>query len=986
MVGKYLPAILIPGLGGSRLWRKNDNEEGGWQRVWFSEIRKFLLHPAEVTLDSLSMMPEISDNDGLLWQDSPTFVEDFGGLEGIKCLAKIPEEKTPQGILLPQTGYEGLELQWQSKTSVAVPGTTVMEAWINQPYLKNSENRTYRFLDYKGHPMDWRLPPWQINWKATKILIENAKEPVILIAYSLGSVYLNYFLNHEVDQEWKDNHIKLFVSLGAPFKGSSLSAELVLNPQPLDSKGSPQGAYSAAQETLNEGLNKLNNIVQKGLNAFDQILSRTYTDPSISLTTILNGKNDFGRLNSSTIRQNSNIYTSKDSVITTTSFVEESDDEYGISAVADILHGYVESLRSCTKSIGSSYVLLPDVYINKKMTSDFEKQRIIDETFKKLVIEEEDNEDNKRTILSKDPGVKTLCVWGELEGATTWVTDSDTLKRSKGKGDGTVEVTSSSSCMDWNNVTGLRLNGVNHYGMVQRQDVIAEVLLQISKETAKVDNYPDLIPHRVHARDLQASLVDDTVIAHAHHNIKDNDGFKHTLMKDMHGLNEAGPLFILWSVICGIGFVTFMMSTLKFVKRFSSHMYELCSRTMRGISRGIVTALGGQMPPSSRDRQVSSIVGGVRSVIAGGTAADSLTTPLLLDNTRDRIMINHQWPIVGSSPIVDGATLEHRNDRAEILRENEKQKGPQNREYIHDINALPGEYGYANFHTSLDNSFSYSTGGLSMQRPSRLAQAKHWQLGYRQSPGVRGGEMPAHRWLPTKGEEEYYGLIGGMYPYEEQFNGYDMYGNEIVDSAGGAGFRRGFRDGRVISHNRLHYGGGSPVLNKSPPRDNSYRGAGGVNVNEESVEAVQRSAYLERLRLKQAESRFNHLLTNSSHQQPHGSAVTDPISVTSTKDGKHLLEGLTITEEDSTPTVPTGTGVKHHRSIRLPPLIRGTPNTRSNTKRVHDIGDGHKPNITSIIESGEGTGAILGSNGNINGVVALSDFALGKTHYGADGQ
>jgi len=610
------------------------------------------------------------------------------------------------------------------------------------------------------------------------------------------------------------------------------------------------------------------------------------------------------------------------------------------------------------------------------LTPDIQKQRIIDLSFDKLVSNKGDN----RTILSKDPGVKTLCVWGELEGNTTWVTDKDTLKRSKGKGDGTVEVMSSSSCMDWKNVQGLKLGGVDHYGLIQRQEVIAQVLLHISEALGSPVSNDGPAVYHLHARDLLASAVDDSNVFSAHvAATQTSDGFSHAFMSDIHGFNKGGPLFILWTVVCGIGFITFLMSTLKFIRRFSTHMYDMMTRTMHGISRGIVTALGGQMPAASGDRTAT-----LASVVVAGGGGDPLTAPLIMENTRDRVLVNHhQWPIIGSSPIIDG-TLEHRNDHigSSLLRDNAEHQriGIQNREYIQDMNPLPGEYGHGNLHNSMENSLSYSTGGVSMQRPSRLARANHWQMGYRHSPGVHGGDMSVPRWLPTKGEDEY-GLLGGMRPNEEQYTGHDMYGGDMV--VDGGNYRRGVRDGRIVSNSRMHYGGGSPTQVKPLPRDQSYRGGNQVD---ESVEAVRRSAYLERLRLKQAESRFNHLLSSSHQQQPpHGSTIINdrPVSINSGggKHSLHMHERLTMTEEESTPTVPTGTGLKHHKSIRLPPLIRCTPNNKaaSRVESGTDLLSGSRGGVGD-----GGAGAVCGGSG---GVVALSDFAHyveSGAHYGAE--
>lgn len=48
---------------------------------------------------------------------------------------------------------------------------------------------------------------------------ENNKQPVILIAHSMGALMALHFLNQQ-DQGWKDQHIKNMVTLSGAWGGS----------------------------------------------------------------------------------------------------------------------------------------------------------------------------------------------------------------------------------------------------------------------------------------------------------------------------------------------------------------------------------------------------------------------------------------------------------------------------------------------------------------------------------------------------------------------------------------------------------------------------------------------------------------------------------------------------------------------------------------------------------------------------------------------
>ncbi|XP_029464725.1 phosphatidylcholine-sterol acyltransferase isoform X2 [Rhinatrema bivittatum] len=94
---------------------------------------------------------------------------------------------------------------------------TLVQHLVNNGYVRDETVR--------AAPYDWRITPNEQKeyFHQLKDLIEEMKEtyqrPVFLIGHSLGNLYLLYFLINQ-SQEWKDAHIKGFVSLGAPWGGA----------------------------------------------------------------------------------------------------------------------------------------------------------------------------------------------------------------------------------------------------------------------------------------------------------------------------------------------------------------------------------------------------------------------------------------------------------------------------------------------------------------------------------------------------------------------------------------------------------------------------------------------------------------------------------------------------------------------------------------------------------------------------------------------
>eukprot|EP00922_Rhytidocystis_sp_ex-Travisia-forbesii_P062435 GHVS01092594.1.p1 GENE.GHVS01092594.1~~GHVS01092594.1.p1 ORF type:complete len:549 (+),score=73.89 GHVS01092594.1:185-1648(+) len=86
-------------------------------------------------------------------------------------------------------------------------------------------------VNLAGRPFDWRLPLWQLIYKGSEwaektqrtveeLYKKNNNKKVVIIAHSLGTLMTVYFLNTVVDQQWKDQYVDSFVSIGGVYGGS----------------------------------------------------------------------------------------------------------------------------------------------------------------------------------------------------------------------------------------------------------------------------------------------------------------------------------------------------------------------------------------------------------------------------------------------------------------------------------------------------------------------------------------------------------------------------------------------------------------------------------------------------------------------------------------------------------------------------------------------------------------------------------------------
>ena len=86
----------------------------------------------------------------------------------------------------------------------------------------------------KAATYDFRLSPsglqkngfYQRLKKQIESMVAKFKKKVVLVVHSMGNPILNYFLVKEVDQDWKDKHIKVWTAIAPAFMGAPKSLKV----------------------------------------------------------------------------------------------------------------------------------------------------------------------------------------------------------------------------------------------------------------------------------------------------------------------------------------------------------------------------------------------------------------------------------------------------------------------------------------------------------------------------------------------------------------------------------------------------------------------------------------------------------------------------------------------------------------------------------------------------------------------------------------
>uniref|UniRef100_A0A8C5QVL6 Phosphatidylcholine-sterol acyltransferase n=1 Tax=Leptobrachium leishanense TaxID=445787 RepID=A0A8C5QVL6_9ANUR len=193
------PVVLVPGCFGNQLEAKVDKEDV----VNWMCYRK-------------------TDDYFTLWLNLNMFLP-----LGIDCWVdniRVIYNKTTRtasnapGVDIHVPGFgQTSSLEYLDKGKLAGYFHTLVQNLVNNGYVRDKTVR--------GAPYDWRLAPSDQEGYFVKLkhLIEEMSEeynkPVFLIGHSLGNLYLLYFLINQ-PQQWKEKHVKGFISLAAPWGGA----------------------------------------------------------------------------------------------------------------------------------------------------------------------------------------------------------------------------------------------------------------------------------------------------------------------------------------------------------------------------------------------------------------------------------------------------------------------------------------------------------------------------------------------------------------------------------------------------------------------------------------------------------------------------------------------------------------------------------------------------------------------------------------------
>ncbi|GAW81738.1 phosphatidylcholine-sterol acyltransferase precursor [Plasmodium gonderi] len=214
-INKLPTTFLLPGVGGSTLIIQyenalipscsNDVLNSKPFRMWVSLPRLFSLTSNVYCLfDTLRLT---YNSEKKIYQNQTgvkVTVENYGYLKGVEYLDYI------NNVGIGVTGYYN----------------DVSSHFVSNGYVDGES--------IIGAPYDWRYPLYQQDYKLFKESIETAYEKrngmkVNLMGHSLGGLFINYFLTHLVDKEWKTKYLNAILYMSSPFKGTVKTIRALLH-------------------------------------------------------------------------------------------------------------------------------------------------------------------------------------------------------------------------------------------------------------------------------------------------------------------------------------------------------------------------------------------------------------------------------------------------------------------------------------------------------------------------------------------------------------------------------------------------------------------------------------------------------------------------------------------------------------------------------------------------------------------------------------
>ena len=204
------PVILIPGLLGSRLEVKLNRTS---TVNWLCKRHTDGFEPIWATASSI--LPLFVD---CLVDNMKLFYDPLTG-----------HAKPREGVIIRPE-------EFGSTQSVSSVMHNVPNDSINQFRLLISKLEQLGYqenVNIFGAPFDWRLSPFDNPSFASQLkeLIDSIKrktgKPVVIISFSLGGLYALDFL-YKQTQQWKDEHIKLLITLSTPWLGSINAVDSLL--------------------------------------------------------------------------------------------------------------------------------------------------------------------------------------------------------------------------------------------------------------------------------------------------------------------------------------------------------------------------------------------------------------------------------------------------------------------------------------------------------------------------------------------------------------------------------------------------------------------------------------------------------------------------------------------------------------------------------------------------------------------------------------